>query len=193
MLGRRLRRRLRVRAGARRARRHYRSAAAVLDRGGAEPRATACYGLFVLPESLPPERRVAVRVAARQSGRLARAAALASAALLGARAASTSSTILAHASLPSIGVLYMMYRYGWDERTVGFTMAGVGLCAMVVQGGLIGPTVARFGERATLIIGLAFGDRRLRALGFAPNRRWCSGSAFRSCRCGGSRTRPRSA
>ncbi len=31
---------------------------------------------------------------------------------------------LAHASLPNIGVLYMMYRYGWDERAVGFTMAG---------------------------------------------------------------------
>jgi DHA1 family tetracycline resistance protein-like MFS transporter len=40
---------------------------------------------------------------------------------------------LAHASLPAIGVLYMMYRYGFDERTVGFTMAGIGLCAMIVR------------------------------------------------------------
>jgi DHA1 family tetracycline resistance protein-like MFS transporter len=55
----------------------------------------------------------------------------------------------------------MMYRYGWDERAVGFTMAGVGACAMVVQGALIGPTVARFGERAALLAGLTFG-----ALGF---------------------------
>jgi DHA1 family tetracycline resistance protein-like MFS transporter len=64
---------------------------------------------------------------------------------------------LAHASLPTISVLYMMYRYGWDERTVGFTMAGVGLCSMIVQGALIGPTIKRLGERNTLLVGLAFG------------------------------------
>jgi DHA1 family tetracycline resistance protein-like MFS transporter len=75
---------------------------------------------------------------------------------------------LAHASLPSIGVLYMMFRYNWSARTVGFTMAGVGVCAMIVQGGLIGPTVKRFGERATLIIGLAFGLAGFATWGLAP-------------------------
>ena len=75
---------------------------------------------------------------------------------------------LAHASLPSISVLYMQYRYGWDERTVGFTMAGVGLCAMIVQGGLIGPTVRRFGERITLLIGLGFGVAGFATFGLAP-------------------------
>ena len=68
---------------------------------------------------------------------------------------------LAHASLPSIAVLYMMYRYGWDERAPSASRwRGVGVCAMIVQGGLIGPTVKRFGERTTLIIGL--GVRRSR-------------------------------
>ena len=37
----------------------------------------------------------------------------------------------------------MMVRYDWSERTVGFVMALVGLCSMIVQGGLIGPTVRR--------------------------------------------------
>jgi DHA1 family tetracycline resistance protein-like MFS transporter len=74
---------------------------------------------------------------------------------------------LAHASLPNIGVLYMMYRYGWNERTVGFTMAGVGVCAMIVQGALIAPTVARFGERAALIAGLLFGIAGFAVFGLA--------------------------
>jgi DHA1 family tetracycline resistance protein-like MFS transporter len=41
-------------------------------------------------------------------------------------------------------------------------MAGVGLSSMVVQGGLVRPTVKRLGERRALILGLFFG-----AVGFA--------------------------
>src|SRR5262249_16024949 len=64
---------------------------------------------------------------------------------------------------------YMMYRYQWDERIVGFTMAGIGLASMVVQGGLIGPVVKRFGERAALIMGLAFGVAGFAEWSLAPN------------------------
>jgi DHA1 family tetracycline resistance protein-like MFS transporter len=76
---------------------------------------------------------------------------------------------LAHASLPSIAVLYMMYRYNFDERVVGLTMAGVGLSAMIVQGGLIGPAIARFGERTALLIGLLFGIAAFSLWGVAPS------------------------
>src|SRR6266436_6446055 len=75
---------------------------------------------------------------------------------------------LAHAALPSIGVLYMMYRYGWNERTVGLTMAGVGLAAIVVQGSVISPVVKRFGERRALVIGLGFGAAGFAVFGLAP-------------------------
>ena len=51
----------------------------------------------------------------------------------------------------------MMYRYSWSEQTVGFVMAAVGLCAMVVQGGLIGPAVKYLGETKAMIVGLVFG------------------------------------
>jgi DHA1 family tetracycline resistance protein-like MFS transporter len=67
----------------------------------------------------------------------------------------------------------MGYRYGWDERMVGFVMAGVGICAMVVQGTLIGPVVKRFGERRALIAGLLFG-----AAGFAIYGVAASGAVF---------------
>jgi MFS transporter, DHA1 family, tetracycline resistance protein len=128
--------------------------------------ANTLYGFFVLPESLPPERRSpfawaranpvgALRLLRSQVGLTG----LAGINFLG---------YLAHAALPSVSVLYMMYRYGWTERTVGFTMAGVGVAAIVVQGGVIGPAVKRFGERRTLVIGLAFGVAGFAVFGLAP-------------------------
>src|SRR6202035_5684257 len=59
---------------------------------------------------------------------------------------------MAHVALPAVFVLYAGYRYGWGERAVGFTLALVGACAVVVQGGLVGRFVKRFGERRTLVI-----------------------------------------
>jgi DHA1 family tetracycline resistance protein-like MFS transporter len=55
--------------------------------------------------------------------------------------------------LPSTFVLYATYRYGWDAKTVGLTLAMVGVGAMVVQGVAIGPIVNRLGERRALILG----------------------------------------
>jgi DHA1 family tetracycline resistance protein-like MFS transporter len=62
----------------------------------------------------------------------------------------------------------MMYRYGWTERTVGLTMAGVGVAAVVVQGGITARAVKQFGERRTLIAGLAFGVAGFAIFGLAP-------------------------
>jgi len=64
---------------------------------------------------------------------------------------------LAHNVLPSVSVLYLMYRYGWDERLVGLTLAFVGISAIVVQAVVVGPVIKTIGERAALIVGLAFG------------------------------------
>jgi DHA1 family tetracycline resistance protein-like MFS transporter len=128
--------------------------------------ANALYGLLVLPESLPPERRAGL--AWRQANPFGALALLASQRQLAGLATVSFLSNLAHASLPSISVLYMQYRYGWDERTVGLTLAGVGLCAMIVQGGLIGRTVQHFGERTTLIIGLGFGAAGFAVFALAP-------------------------
>jgi DHA1 family tetracycline resistance protein-like MFS transporter len=115
----------------------------------------ALYGLFILPESLPLDRRAPF--AWRRANPMGSLALIRSKPQLTGLATMNFLDYLAHASLPTMGVLYMMYRYGWDERAVGLTMAGVGLCAMIVQGGLIGPMVKQFGERGALIVGLAFG------------------------------------
>jgi DHA1 family tetracycline resistance protein-like MFS transporter len=127
--------------------------------------ANGVYGLVVLPESLP--RKLRAPFEWRRANPFGSFALLRSHPRLLGLAAVTFLGDLAHASLPNIGVLYMMYRYGWDERVVGFTMAAVGVCAMIVQGALIGPVVARFGERNALLAGLAFGVAGFAVFGLA--------------------------
>ncbi|MGB5046256.1 MAG: tetracycline resistance MFS efflux pump, partial [Nitrospira sp.] len=57
---------------------------------------------------------------------------------------------------------------GWGPSAVGFTLAAVGVCAMVVQGTLVRPITARLGERRTLITGLLCGATGFAIYGLAP-------------------------
>jgi MFS transporter, DHA1 family, tetracycline resistance protein len=115
----------------------------------------ACYGLLVLPESLPPAQRV--RFDWRRANPFGALALLRSHVVLLWLAAVNFLGNLAHAVLPSVSVLYLMYRYGWDERLVGLTLAFVGISSIVVQGAVVGPVTKTIGERAALMLGLAFG------------------------------------
>jgi MFS transporter, DHA1 family, tetracycline resistance protein len=58
-------------------------------------------------------------------------------------------------------VLFTTYRFGWTEAQNGLSLALVGLMFGLVQGGLAGKFVAKFGERRALLFGLSVG-----ALGF---------------------------
>ena len=49
--------------------------------------------------------------------------------------------------------LYVMFRFGYDAQHTGYLFAYVGLIAVVVQGGLIGRLVKRFGETPLVIAG----------------------------------------
>jgi len=60
-----------------------------------------------------------------------------------------------------------MYRYGWNERTVGLAIAAVGVCSAVVGAGLVEPVVARFGERRAMLAGLLFGAAGFTIYGLA--------------------------
>ena len=71
--------------------------------------------------------------------------------------------------LPSTFVLYATYRYGWDTKTVGPTLAIVGVCAMAVQGAGVGPIVKRLGERWALLLGLGCGGLGFLIYGVAPD------------------------
>jgi DHA1 family tetracycline resistance protein-like MFS transporter len=124
------------------------------------------YGLFVLPESLPPERRAPFQW--RRANPVGSLVLLRSHPELLGLASANFLSYVAHEVLPSTFVLYATYRYHWDERTVGLALATVGLCYGLVQGGLVGPMVARLGERRALLAGLAFGIAGFAEFGLAP-------------------------
>jgi len=126
----------------------------------------AGYGFFVLPESLPPQSRMAFGW--RRANPVGSLVLLRSHHELFGLAAVAFLGYLAHAVLPSTSVLYMGYRYGWGTASVGLMMAGVGVAAMIVQGGLIRPITARFGERATLLAGSLSGAAGFFTYGVAP-------------------------
>ena len=128
--------------------------------------ANAAYGYFILPESLPPERRRAFQW--RRANPVGSLALLRRHPELSGLAGVVFLSNLAHVALPATFVLYAAYRYGWQERDVGLVMAGVGICSALVQGALVGPTVRRFGERRALLVGLACGAVGFLGYGLAP-------------------------
>jgi DHA1 family tetracycline resistance protein-like MFS transporter len=128
--------------------------------------ANALYGLLILPESLPRERRSAFRW--KSASPLGALRLLRSDRVLAGLSLTNFIAQVAHVVLPSTFVLYATYRYGWDTRTVGLTLAMVGVCAMVVQGGAIGPIVRLLGERRALMLGLSCGALGFLIFGAAP-------------------------
>jgi DHA1 family tetracycline resistance protein-like MFS transporter len=132
--------------------------------------ANGLYGLLILPESLPRERRSPFRL--RKANPVGALDLLRSDRILARLSAVSFLAQLAHVVLPSTFVLYASYRYGWDSKTVGLTLALVGICSMVVQGAAIGPVVKRFGERRALLLGLGFGVAGFLIFGIAPTGHW---------------------
>ncbi len=115
--------------------------------------ANFAYGFFILPESLPRERRG--RVEWRMAHPFGAIAFLRSrAALLGLGVAAFLYYV-AHEVLPSLYVLYTEYRYTWNERQIGISLAAIGVCTTIVSAFLVGPVVARLGERRSLALGYA--------------------------------------
>ncbi len=146
--------------------------------GGMDPRlpfwvaaglsfANALYGLLILPESLPPDRRSAFRW--KSANPLGALRLLRSDRVLAGLSLVNFLGQVAHVVLPSTFVLYATYRYGWDASTVGLTLAMVGVCSMAVQGAAIGPIVRYLGDRRALLLGLGCGAAGFLIYGAAPN------------------------
>ena len=61
--------------------------------------------------------------------------------------------VVAFSIMTSAFSFYTMFRFGYDAQRTGFLFAYVGLIAVVIQGGLIGRLVKRFGELPLVIVG----------------------------------------
>jgi DHA1 family tetracycline resistance protein-like MFS transporter len=124
------------------------------------------YGLVVLPESLPPERRAPF--VWRRANPLGALRLLRSHPTLFGLASASFLGYVAHEVLPSAFVLYTSGRFGWDDRAMGLFLAAVGAGGLVVSGGLVRPIVARWGERRALLAGLVSGALAFTVYGLAP-------------------------
>uniref|UniRef100_Q07LA8 Major facilitator superfamily MFS_1 n=1 Tax=Rhodopseudomonas palustris (strain BisA53) TaxID=316055 RepID=Q07LA8_RHOP5 len=129
--------------------------------------ANAAWGYFVLPESLPKEKRSPFRW--RSANPLGAVRLLSSNRTLGAMAMVMFCAEVAHVALPATFVLYTTYRYGWDQTTVGLALAFVGVCTTIVQGGLVGPAIKRLGEFRAIVIGYSGGALGFLIYALAPN------------------------
>ena len=129
------------------------------------------YGLLVLPESLPPERR-SPRFDWSRANPLGALLALRRYPQVVGLALVAFLFNVAHYVLPSTFVLYADARYGWGPSMVGWVMAASGACGAVVQAGLAGRVVARLGERRTLLLAAAFGALGFAWYGLAPSGGW---------------------
>jgi len=126
------------------------------------------YGFFVLPESLPPERREprfdwkkanplgSLRLLARHPG-------------LSGLAGVGFLFQLAHNVLPSVFVLYMGFRYGWSPGVIGLTLMASGISSIIVQALVVGRVVKAVGERGALLIGLFSGFAGFMVYALAPS------------------------
>jgi len=120
----------------------------------------ALYGFFVLPESLPEDRRAPFLWS--KANPIGALRFLRSHGELFSLASVSFLYNLGHQVFPSVFVLWASLVLRWDPKQVGMALAVVGVFSVIVQGGLVRPLVKRIGQRRTLLVGGFFGT-----LGFA--------------------------
>jgi DHA1 family tetracycline resistance protein-like MFS transporter len=116
--------------------------------------ANALYGYFVLPESLPPEKRKAFTW--RRANPIGSLVLLRSHPELFRLATIQFIGYVAH-EVFNVWALYTIFRYAWREGTIGLSLALVGVCSIVISSWIVPTMVSRLGERRTLYIGQFFG------------------------------------
>ncbi len=110
------------------------------------------YGYFVLPESLPPERRRPFEW--RAANPLASLRSLLELRGVGLLVGVIACTGLAQFVLYTCWVLYCTFKFGWGPTENGWSLAAVGAVSVIVQGGLLGMLLKRFGTRRLALVGL---------------------------------------
>ena len=112
--------------------------------------ANALLIFFVLPETLLPEPQAhPIRPNLLPGSGATRSR------TIGSLIASYSLFMTGFAILTSFFAIFTEDRFGFDASQNGFIFAGVGAIGVIVQGGLLGPLVSRFGEKRLATAGMA--------------------------------------
>lgn len=110
------------------------------------------YGYFVLPESLKPENKRKFSWA--RANPINSLIDLKRYPIVLGLAATYFLMSLAHQVFPATWVLYTGHRFGWGTEETGYSLALVGIMAMIVQGGLARRIIPWLGERKSAIFGM---------------------------------------
>jgi DHA1 family tetracycline resistance protein-like MFS transporter len=124
------------------------------------------YGLFVLPESLPSERRTPFSW--RKINPFASFVLFKGRSNVAGLATVKFLNDIANIAYPSTFALYAMYRYNWGPKQIGLTLTLFAIMSGLVQAGLVGRLVHWMGERRALITGLCFGAAGFALIALAP-------------------------
>jgi len=126
-----------------------------------------CYGLFVLPESLPKEKRSA-RFDWQHAKPMGGVKLLRDYPQIWGLVGVAFLANFAHYVYPSTFVLFADAAFGWKVKQAGYVLAGVGALSVIVNVGLIGWLVKQLGERRALLLGLCCGVTGFLIYGLAP-------------------------
>lgn len=121
-----------------------------------------CYGFFVLPESLPLDRRSPFDW--KKANPVTALRGLAALKGVGALVAVIALSSLAQFMLHMTWVLYTKFRFGWGPLEVSRSLLVVGLVSVLSQGVLLKPLLARFGPQRLAVISMT--SASLAYLGF---------------------------
>jgi len=110
------------------------------------------YGYFVLPESLPMDKRKPF--AWRDANPIKALRGLAQLRGVGPLVGVVALSGLAQFVLYTVWVLYNAFKFGWGAEENGYSLTAVGVTAVLVQGVLMGPLLKRFKPQRLAIMGL---------------------------------------
>ncbi|WP_372721733.1 TCR/Tet family MFS transporter [Novipirellula sp.] len=127
------------------------------------------YGYFVLPESLPKERRSEFLLSHGNPFRTLNHLKVYPF-VVGLTVVFLCKS-LAQRGLENVWVLYTGYQFDWDAAANGKALGLVGITAIVVQGGLVRPFIKRYGERNAVLFGTLISAVSFAGYGLA-NQAW---------------------
>ena len=110
-----------------------------------------CYGMFVLPESLDREHRR--RFNWKRANAFGTFKHLIHVPYLAWFMLALGLFNFAHWVYPATFNYFAGVRYGWNEGMIGIALVAVGVGSAVVQGGLTGPIIAKFGPTRAAVFG----------------------------------------
>jgi MFS transporter, DHA1 family, tetracycline resistance protein len=128
------------------------------------------YGLVVLTESLPSERRKPF--AWRTANPVAALWMLAGRRELSTLSFSVFLLTFSHRLFMTVFVLFAGHQHGLNTLQIGALLAFSSVLDLIMQGVVVGPATTRFGDRRTTIGGLAGGALSFLAMGLAPGAPW---------------------